>query len=592
MSAVLAANDVGADATFTTLLAKLRPDNPRLEEALSELLAVLTDGEGSDHVEPLCTAVGQLLDPLPRTAALADCLLRLARIRFLSGRDLSGLDYADAAAEIAHALGDSSRLWQARNVGGVLASAAFDLAGAHRRLNEALTIARERGDTTGQAKTLVNIGVVHFRANNAEATLEAYEAAMRLTPAVQPNAFSNLCYLYLVCCDYERARQFAERSVATRRGPPQDTNEVVSCVTSESNYIGALAALGNGAAAQERVAGVKALALRLPSLTVRSIALTAEGTANIAVGAIEIGSRQLGEALQLARQGPAANLYERLEGAVRAYELAGQPDAARACLNEMFSLKRQRAFNLVRSASGPSSLDMAATATAARLECQIASRLESLLQAANSAKVAAGHDHYSVFRIARLARDFATSEGWSPEAADSLALAARLCDVGMMTAPDYLLMKRYALSEGGRKLIMEHTSCGGDMLVQARLAVLQPCALVARFHHERWDGKGTWGLSGDGIPLEARIVALCDVFDALTHDRPWRRAKSLSTALREIESLAGTQFDPELTRRFAAFVRNLYWAQDDFEGYLTEEASADALVQAREQSARLVREGR
>ena len=91
-----------------------------------------------------------------------------------------------------------------------------------------------------------------------------------------------------------------------------------------------------------------------------------------------------------------------------------------------------------------------------------------------------------------------------------------------------------------------HVSAGADMLSHSRSPLLQIAERIALTHHEWWDGSGYLaGLRGDEIPLPGRIVAIADVFDALTHDRPYKRALPLEMALEEIRSLRGRQFDPQ-----------------------------------------------
>ena len=90
-----------------------------------------------------------------------------------------------------------------------------------------------------------------------------------------------------------------------------------------------------------------------------------------------------------------------------------------------------------------------------------------------------------------------------------------------------------------------HAEVGSRLLTGAKFPVLQVAEIVARTHHERWDGGGyPAGLAGEAIPLVGRIVAVADVFDALTHERPYKPAWPVSDALAEIRSQAGRHFDP------------------------------------------------
>lgn len=133
-----------------------------------------------------------------------------------------------------------------------------------------------------------------------------------------------------------------------------------------------------------------------------------------------------------------------------------------------------------------------------------------------------------------------------------LEVAALLHDVGKIGVPDAILRKRGALDVAERTLIEEHTVLGAKILGSNRFDEILPWV---RGHHERWDGTGyPDGLAGEDIPLEARILALCDAYDAMTSLRPYRNALSTDAALQEIDLGVGTQFDPVLAERFIRIV--------------------------------------
>jgi putative two-component system response regulator len=130
---------------------------------------------------------------------------------------------------------------------------------------------------------------------------------------------------------------------------------------------------------------------------------------------------------------------------------------------------------------------------------------------------------------------------------DTIRLAAPLHDIGKIGVPDNVLLKLGKLTEGEYDVIKTHTAIGARILSGSSHLLLQMAEQIAQTHHERWDGHGYLeGLSGEAIPLVSRIVAVADVFDALTHQRPYKDPWPISEALREIESQAGLQFDPEV----------------------------------------------
>ena len=123
-----------------------------------------------------------------------------------------------------------------------------------------------------------------------------------------------------------------------------------------------------------------------------------------------------------------------------------------------------------------------------------------------------------------------------------------LHDIGKIGIPDRILLKPAALTREEMRIMQTHTVLGEHLI--SALPHLQGVAPEVIVHHyERWDGTGyPWGIAGDAIPLAARIFAVADAFDALTSDRPYRRAVSEEDALAEIRRHSGTQFDPAVVR--------------------------------------------
>lgn len=128
-----------------------------------------------------------------------------------------------------------------------------------------------------------------------------------------------------------------------------------------------------------------------------------------------------------------------------------------------------------------------------------------------------------------------------------------LHDIGKMGIPDHILLKPGALTLGERKIIEEHPSLAREMLEQ--IEFLHPCIAIPYCHHERWDGSGyPNGLAGEQIPIEARLFAIIDVWDALISDRTYRRAWSPQEALRHLQEQAGKAFDPQVVKAFVSLM--------------------------------------
>ena len=329
------------------------------------------------------------------------------------------------------------------------------------------------------------------------------------------------------------------------------------------------------------------LAKRSGSPQAQGLAAVCESITAYATG--RAGSDAIHRLLARARGDTASALDIALDAAIRTFEHAGEFDTALALQRELLTVNSKPKFDAVRRTLGRASAEESQGATRlAHLGAAVDRRITDLVNASITQALRAGHDHARIFRVARLAQLFAASEGWPTERAQTVGLAAKLIDIGNMVVFDELLSKRRALLHGERKIVEEHVEFGAELLVSARLAMLEPCVPVVRFHHERWNGTGPRSLKGDGIPLEARLVALCDCFDALTHTRPWREAFTVQSALRILDDEGGTHFDPDLCRRFIVWVQEEIENVDNFDAYLSAEAEENSFVRTRRRTQRLV----
>jgi HD-GYP domain-containing protein (c-di-GMP phosphodiesterase class II) len=158
-------------------------------------------------------------------------------------------------------------------------------------------------------------------------------------------------------------------------------------------------------------------------------------------------------------------------------------------------------------------------------------------------------------RIARQSHKLALAAGLSADEAELLRRASAMHDVGKIAIPDHILRKPDPLTPEEREVMQRHTDVGGDLLAGSRSPVVQLGEVIARTHHEHWDGSGyPAGLAGEDIPLAGRICAVCDVYDALVSARPYKAAWAVEDALDEIRALSGSQFDPRLVELFLALV--------------------------------------
>lgn len=156
-------------------------------------------------------------------------------------------------------------------------------------------------------------------------------------------------------------------------------------------------------------------------------------------------------------------------------------------------------------------------------------------------------------RMANYTKIIASHMGLSHDEQHLLLNAAPMHDIGKMGIPDHILLKPGRLTEEELKVMRLHAEIGADILKDSHTPLLQAGSQIALSHHEKWDGSGyPSGLSGERIPLYGRIVAVADVFDALTSERPYKPAWSLERACDFLRENSGTHFDPQCIAAFFA----------------------------------------
>jgi PAS domain S-box-containing protein len=178
-------------------------------------------------------------------------------------------------------------------------------------------------------------------------------------------------------------------------------------------------------------------------------------------------------------------------------------------------------------------------------------RLETLRRLALAAEYRDDNTHHHTERVGRTAALVAGALGLPEETVQLLRLAAPLHDVGKLGVSDSILLKPGRLTTHEFELMQDHVYAGAKLLSGSGSKVLRLGEEIALTHHERWDGTGyPRRLRGEEIPISGRIVALADVFDALTHERPYKHAWTLDEAVAEIRRLSGRQFDPRVVEAF------------------------------------------
>ena len=167
-------------------------------------------------------------------------------------------------------------------------------------------------------------------------------------------------------------------------------------------------------------------------------------------------------------------------------------------------------------------------------------------------------DHYTYGhseKVAKYATAIAQELGYSQDSLESVRVAALLHDIGKIGVPDHLLGKSRPLSPKEWEVMRSHPDLGVAIL--KHIDAIKDCLVAVLHHHERYDGSGyPAGLKGENIPLNARILAVADAYDAMTSERPYRQGKmTCEQALAELTRCAGKQFDPRVVEVLASLFK-------------------------------------
>lgn len=218
----------------------------------------------------------------------------------------------------------------------------------------------------------------------------------------------------------------------------------------------------------------------------------------------------------------------------------------RARVANLLELNRARLEQVDRAAW----LDREVSAATATIEAREREVVTMLMKAAEHRDTETGNH---VARVATYVALIAKGLGFSEREVRQISLASTMHDVGKISVPDAILLKPGPLTPIERAEMELHADRGRRILEGSSSRMIQVAAEIAATHHERWDGTGyPWGLSGESIPLGGRIVAVADVFDALTSVRPYKKAWTREEALAFLTEQAGRHFDPRCVQALVA----------------------------------------
>ena len=585
---------------------------PEFKLALSRLSSELKQrfSKGSpDSFEFVSGAVRALV----RIRGIAHAEMRMAcfwdsgAYLFSNGYDSQVLECAVHLSHLAKQTGNKNWLRKAHTLHGVACAHLGDSGEAVLQYSRALELARETGDSRGEALTLTNLGT---SLNYAGLYREAIPCFIHVISLARQSpddcriyeaaAMCNLAQSYLNLGEYRDGFQTICISLQ-KSEEPLDAFSAFGRVVREFTFVQLALELGKLGAAREHSQSCQKYAQL--SGTKRSIfvAGVSWGLCEIHGGDVSKGLALLEDLLRDSGEAGTPEHAAALKALVAGYDHASRPEQALDRLKLLLkTIRESRESGLLALVSLQSELQarlpvvsertdlQTFTEREAHLRVQVAERevinsriemLERLAVTSDLKEEASGEHGY---RVGRLASLFASDLKWSNESCRTIDLAARLHDIGKIAVPDRILLNSEELKEAERHFMSAHAVIGAELLAKSNIPQLRMAEEIARFHHEWWNGQGYPSkLVGKRIPIHARIVALADVFDALTHGRPFSKPWPMDRAIEDIRSRKGTQFDPDLTEVFIALIERLRVEHDDLDEYLGRAGRNSPFLQAR-----------
>lgn len=600
---------LAADQLKSLSEAERTASDPQVSDLL-ERLAVEIEGRmqtASPHSAEFFSSVAESLVKLKGLAHHAvriQALLNTAQYFYVLGRPFEALKPAAAALSLSTEVGDKPLTRRASMTLGAMYADTGNISGAIECYSRALEILAELNDPAAECRVWINAGVALMYAAQYEEAIACFDHAIDLATqnealyALRASAYANIA----VCClhmeDFSRGLRAAETCIAESE-EPTSAAEMLARVIRECTYARLLLEVDNVPKAFEHCETAKHYAALSKSSRAEILTSTIEGLCEIYGRKVDVGISRLSATLEKARV-HRSSLRETLTALVKAFEYIGQPDRALIYLREMIEANRKAQqenslqhlrLHLERlgrhtHSADPSSVQLKRREQA--LQGKVAerelfqARVEMLERLAVTAELRDDSTGEHSYRVGKLASLLAHEFGCDDDTCFMMEMAARLHDVGKIGVPDAILLKPDKLNAAEQEVMRSHSTVGAELLSRSNIPHMQMAEEIARHHHEWWDGAGYPArLSGTAIPLAARITALADVFDALTHKRPYKRAWSIDEAIDEICRLKGRQFEPELSDRFVVLVGKLRREHTNLDEFLGAAARNSPFLQAR-----------
>ncbi len=606
--------DAAAHSDERTSLAALKGMAESARKRLS-LTGASTQPDWFDRVANLLMNSKDYFGAEERIECLLDCALWFQK----EGKYPLGVAAAEKSVEIAEHTENFSLLRRCYSHLGNLHNTTKDYVQATVCYARAVEIARSIGDKVGECAGIANLAAARLHSGLLEEsrTLNALVIEManvlerqdsRLS-SVKQQAQANVALASLMLGDLFIGRKNIEDAV--NKGPIPETKwDAYQRVLMEYTYVRILSRASEYDAARERAGAARHFASVASSKPASVQAVLAESACDLNEGKYDIALTRLRKLFEESRNSEPAR-RDILEAMIIGYDKAGNHKESRKLhstyLNALAEAQRKSAraqldalklqFKLPEPGVEPNRTVLPKDVfeklrqRGDQIWQSFRAKLEAMAVLAELRDDATG-EH--AFRVGRLSAIFAQRLGYAEHQVKSIELAARLHDLGKLVVPDVILQKRGKLIDVEIEVMRRHTTEGSSILMEVRHEAFRPAAEIALYHHEWWNGGGyPKGISGEDIPEPARITALADVFDALSHERPYKPAWEFDRCVATIRDLRGIQFDPRLCDLFVMLISELQQEhRGDLDQFLGSDADRSPIVNANRLIDRLIQDHR
>jgi putative two-component system response regulator len=527
--------------------------------------------------------------------------------------------YAAEALAAVNQLQALSRLAQSQNwirisenAAGIVQAELGNIPDAVTHYCTSIDIAKELSNQFAEICTLINLGVALNYAGLYCEAIPCFTKAEVLaksgpnTKVLEPAAAGNIAQAYLYLGEFRKGFEAIQRCLL-KSTTPGDAESALARTIREFTFVQLALELRKFHAAREHALLSRRFADQSRTERGSFVAEITTALCEIYCGDIAKGLNSLENVLQRSADSNSSYI-DALSFLAKSYDHAGRPAEALECLRKLLEhIRGMRQKSALALLSG-SSLSFANEAfqsehydlgamqfREALLRAQVAegqllnSQIEMLERLTVTAELKDEASGQHGFRVGKLAGLLGKEQGFDPNSCFTLEFAARLHDIGKIGVPDRILFTSDELKTAQRHFMFAHTTIGAEILSKSNHPQLRLAEEIAHYHHEWWNGTGYPSkLSGRRIPIHARIVALADVFDALTHGRPYAEAWSVDEAIAEIVGRRGQQFDPELTDTFVKLINRLRIENPDLDAYLGSALNESAFAAARSRIRRVL----